>query len=163
MIEIRLTQGQVTVVDECDADLMHTKWFAQWDTVMECYYARTGHNGVGMHRIIMSRVLGRELHTDEQVDHESHDTLDNRRSKLRIATASRNAMNRVKRSDNTSGYKGVSFDANSGKYKAQIQIENRKKHIGLFVEAVDAAKAYDRKAIELFGDFASLNFPESMV
>jgi hypothetical protein len=62
---------------------------------------------------------------------------------------------------NTStGFKGVWRDKKTGKCWAQIYFEGKLIHLGSFATAEDAARAYDRKAIELFGQFARLNFPE---
>lgn len=68
-------------------------------------------------------------------------------------------MNIIKQKNNTSGYKGVSYNKRD-KYQAKIKF-NKQIHIGYFEDPIRAAKAYDAKALELFGEFAQLNFPES--
>lgn len=96
------------------------------------------------------------------VDHINGDSLDNRRSNLRIASPHQNSMNRVKVSK-TRLYKGV--NQNSNRWVAHIGYTNSKTgvrkniYLGSFKTPEEAAKAYDKKAIELFGEFARLNFP----
>ena len=58
---------------------------------------------------------------------------------------------------NTSGYKGVSWDAKRCKYYAYIQINGKTKSLGRYARADDAARAYNNKAIQVFGEFAKLN------
>lgn len=101
-----------------------------------------------LHRVLMPGVA--------LVDHISGDKLDNRRSNLRAATVTQNLANQAKRPGTTSSYKGVSRTA-SGRWLAQIQSAGRKVWLGTFKDELDAAEAYDRAAVELFGEFARLN------
>ena len=104
-----------------------------------------------MHRVIASPK------TTEQVDHKNHDTLDNRKSNLRVCSATENRRNRKKAKSNTTGYKGVVL-ASSKRYTAKLGYLGKKLHLGTYDTAIDAAKAYDRKAKQLHGEFALLNF-----
>lgn len=157
-VEIPLTRGQVTVVDAIDADLAQYSWRAQFNPG----YANGGKftakrtDGILLHRIILSRMISRELSYDEKVDHINHDPLDNRRSNLRLATNSQNLFNRPMRKGNTSGYKGVTFHRSTGKWRARVGYKNKQIYLGLFNTPEEAYKAYCNKAIELFGDFAYL-------
>ena len=107
---------------------------------------------------MLGRVVGRPLTRDDIVDHINQDPLDNRRQNLRLATRSQNAANLGPYANNTSGYKGVDF--NRGKWRARITQDGVRYFLGTFDTAEDAARAYDQKALELFGEFASLNFSE---
>ena len=78
---------------------------------------------------------------------------------LRWATHSENGMNYTKTKNTSSIYKGVSFNKRLHKWSAQIKLNKRKLFLGYFKDEVDAAKAYDEKAKELFGKYAKLNFP----
>ena len=116
-----------------------------------------------LHRIIAEVFLnaGKPLTPQQDVDHikradGSH--AQDRLSNLRIASRSQNLMNQTIRSDNKSGYKGVSLHKASGKWKAQIMSGGRLKHLGYFSTPEDAALAYDKAANELHGEFARLNF-----
>jgi hypothetical protein len=80
------------------------------------------------------------------------------RNNLRIATKSQNGMNRCAQSNNTTGYKGVGFMPQNGKYRARIKINGQEFHIGLYATAELAAHAYDRAAVMLHGNFACTNF-----
>lgn len=140
--EITLTQGKKAIVDD---DFQETKKY-----YFSHGYAVNKH--VYMHREIMNAPSGMD------VDHINGNTLDNRKENLRICTRSQNKMNTSRRKGNTSGYKGVCFDNTNKKWLATITINGKLKHIGLFQDAKSAAIAYDKKAKELFGDFAKLNF-----
>ena len=96
-----------------------------------------------------------------QVDHINGDPLDNRRENLRLATASQNQANRRKREAATSIYKGVSWHKKAGKWRATIGIGNGKQeHLGFYDDPKIAATAYDVRALQLWGAYASLNLPE---
>jgi hypothetical protein len=107
-----------------------------------------------MHKIILDNTDGFD------VDHISGDKLDNRRSNLRICTHQENMFNQRLRSNNTSGFIGVSLMKNVGRYEAYIHYNSKKHHLGLYDNPVDAAIARDRAAKKYYGEFASLNFPE---
>jgi len=76
-----------------------------------------------------------------------------------VATGSQNSQNRRLSCVNRSGFKGVSWNESRKKWRAGICIEGKSIHLGRFTSAQEAARAYDAKAIELFGEFACLNFP----
>lgn len=97
-----------------------------------------------------------------QVDHKNGNTLDCRRSNLRICTNAQNNQNKKKHRDNISGYKGVSFfrwGNRSKRWKANIFAHGKHYRMGYFHTAKEAAKAYDIMALKLHGEYASLNFP----
>jgi hypothetical protein len=94
----------------------------------------------------------------DQVDHKNGVRSDDRPNNLRAADNSTNHQNVGRRTDNTSGFKGVSLDA--GRYRATIHANGRKHYVGVFADAKTAAHAYDAAAKKLHGSFAHLNFPE---
>ena len=81
-------------------------------------------------------------------------------SYLRDATRQQNRMNAIKRSDNTTGFKGVCFHKAAKKFLAQIYVNRRAIYLGLFDTAAAAARAYDGAARLHHGEFAKLNFQE---
>ena len=93
------------------------------------------------------------------VDHLDGDGLNNQRSNLRVCTDSQNGANRGKQKNNKSGYKGVHWNKKTKKWAAQIQYHKKVLNLGYYSDIIEAAKAYDKKALELFGEFARLNFP----
>jgi hypothetical protein len=104
-----------------------------------------------MHRFIMGDPIGIE------VDHKKHgDTLNNRRSNLRLATKSQNGCNRGKQRNNTSGHKGVCWDSAKGKWRAEIKAGGKKFHLGRFRDKAEAAEAYKNAATKLHGEFTHL-------
>ena len=97
-----------------------------------------------------------------EVDHEDHNGLNCQRYNLRIATHSQNLANMLIPARNTSGIKGVyKYVSNSwktsNKWKAQISFKGKRKHLGYFDSKEEAQAAYDKAAIELFGEFALTN------
>lgn len=106
-----------------------------------------------LHRL----VLGLRKNDGLQVDHENHNGLDDRKQNLRIATQVQNNANQRKRTNRK--FKGVSKFRNS--FRAQISLNNKTHHIGCFSTEELAAKAYDKKAKEVWSNFACLNFPEA--
>jgi len=160
--KIQLTQGKETLVDDEDYDeLMKYKWCA--DKVREHWYATRGvwdpltktTKKIRMHQIIMKDCYNEHR---KYTDHVNHDTLDNRRCNLRVCTNSENMRNCRKR-HNKSGYVGVSWDKSKKKWVAQIGFHWTHIFIGRYDDIIKAAQAVDRKATELFGEYALLNFP----
>lgn len=158
-IIIPLTQGQETIIDPIDHDLRDHKWHAL--KAKNGYYAqRTIHTGDGkkhsirMSRVILSRMIGRDVERNEQAEHINRNTLDNRRENIRIASQSQNNMNTKRRLDNTSGYKGVSKRGN--KWRAYIQVDYKQIHLGYFDTEELAHKARDNAADHFHGEFKRL-------
>ena len=155
---IKLTKGQVAIVDEEDADLALLNWYCANGYAVR----RTpGDNGklIWMHRVILARILRRELRPGEQVDHINGDKTDNRRENLRLATNAQNGANKSKQKGTSSEYKGVCWHKATKKWRAQIGVDWKLIHLGYFTDEMDAASAYDEAAMEYFGEFAKLNFP----
>lgn len=88
------------------------------------------------------------------LDHIDGDRTNNRWDNLREASFSQNAMNGRHRSNNTSGYKGVSFDKKYQKYEAYIWKDNRKKFLGFFDCPQEASMAYQRASEVMHGEYA---------
>jgi len=156
--KIPLTQGKFAIVDDEDYE-----WLSQWKWA----YHPTGtgyairfiqvagkQKGVLMHRMIL------DVPHDMETDHINHNGLDNRRTNLRICSHAENMANKRKYKNNTSGYIGVYWDKERGQWRAQIQGHGI--HLGRFNDVKEAARAYDRAASELHGEFALLNLPDRL-
>lgn len=107
-----------------------------------------------LHRLVMDAPDG------YLVDHVNRIPLDNRKSNLRLCTPAENSRNVGVSQSNSTGFKGVYFEKLNNKYRARIKYNGKRVSLGCYENAVDAAIAYDKKAIELFGDFAYTNFPK---
>ena len=149
-----LSQGKVAIVDPYEFErLKQYKWHTTKSG--RSYYAVRSANGksIKMHRQITNAPKGLV------VDHINHHGLDNRKTNLRLCTKQQNNCNSRSFRHKTSKYKGVFKEKGSKKFRAYIRFNKKPVHIGMFVSEIDAAKAYDEKAVELFGEFAYLNFP----
>lgn len=94
-------------------------------------------------------------------DHINGDTFNNTRSNLRTATRSQNRRNSRKKAPASSKYKGTYFEKDRSLFHAQIGYGKRMFNLGRFRCELSSAKAYDRKALEIFGDYAHVNFESS--
>lgn len=92
-----------------------------------------------------------------EIDHINRDKLDNRLCNLREASRSQNNANIGLPAHNTSGFKGVSYFKQTGKWTAYITRDGKRRHLGTYTTAEAAAAAYDQAAIALFGRFARTN------
>ncbi len=147
---IPLTRGLHVLVDAADYEwLSRYKWHATHPTCAGTIYAcrRDGPRTVLMHRQIMNPPQGMV------VDHINGNGLDNRRCNLRICPHRQNIWHSRKRCDGQSRFIGVCPVGD--KWRAAVA----GKYLGLFDDEVEAARVRDRKAREVFGEFASLNLP----
>ena len=143
MWKLPLTQGKFALIDEWNAEfLQQWNWTAVRDR-NDRWYARRGTHLkiVHLHRVIAERA-GLLNTTNLEIDHANLDGLDNRIENLRLATTAQNSANRRKRSDNTSGHKGVSWHKQSGKWRVSISYNGRRHYLGLFDLIEDAIRAY---------------------
>ena len=158
---VPLTQGFHAEVDEADyEDVMQYKWFARYGgrKTRMCYAIRhipgTQCGQMPMHDHLMSPGIG--LH----VDHIDGNSLNNRRSNLRVCTEGQNQLNKGGRGGK-SKYKGVWYRLDTLKWAAEIRADKRRYTLGCFADEIAAAMAYDEASIRLHGEFARLNFPRS--
>lgn len=113
------------------------------------------------HRVIWTMFYG--VKPDHEIDHINGDKVDNRICNLRKATISENLMNRGAQSNNTSGYKGVSYYKRRGVWEANISKDGVSRRIGYFNTAEEASIAYNNAVIVEHGYFNYLEGCESEI
>ena len=159
---IALSKGLVALVDAADFE-----WLSQWKWT--AHIGRGNHpeavrmtpmvNGARRQMLYMHREILRPGH-GLVVDHINGDSLDNRRTNMRIATLEENARNRrMGRVQKSSGYRGVRFLA-SQRGSKQWQVMVGRTFVGYFRTAEEGALARDDAARRLYGEFAVLNLTE---
>ena len=151
---IKLTQGFSTKVDDEDFEVLNKyKW-----TIRR--YKGSGYavrkDGAGGQNIYMARVIIDAVAGDI-VDHINRNPLDNRRINLRTVTRSENGINRAIHKNNTSGYRGVSFDKTSQRWIVHVTKDNKRINVGPFKDKDEAALAYNKAAETHHGEYAVLN------
>lgn len=154
---VELTQGQWA---KCDIDDwfsigINHKWFAVYAKLIRSYYAATSMQCSGRIKMVqMHREILGVRDARAQVDHKNHDTLNNRRNNIRSATPTQNQQNKRKISSNTSGYIGVNWHKNYGKWEASIRVDRKLIRLGVFDNIEEAARMRDDGVRKYFGEFA---------
>jgi hypothetical protein len=147
---IPISRNKVTIVDASDAELVLSmgRWTA--NPTSNGFYARYMSTpplaSFYLHQMLMNFPA-------RMIDHIDGDTLNNQRSNLRIVTPSQSVMNTTIRADNKSGHRGIFWDKNRGKWRADIKAGVHKKSLGRFDCIEDAIAAYNKAAAELFGEY----------
>lgn len=162
MRNIPLTQEKFAIVDDEDFNWLNKQKWAVHKIYKSIYYATSKIEGksVRMHRLILGLKSGDGIKTD----HRNGSGLDNRRCNLRKCTNAQNGYNQRKLQRKTSSkYKGVHKPLKSNKWVASIKFNYKNIYIGQYDNELNAAKAYDKKAKELFGEFACINFEDKDV
>jgi hypothetical protein len=147
---VQIASGHTTKIDIDDFEKYKgICWYALKGT-SDVFYMHTRYNGktIGLHRLIMDAPKGL------YVDHINRDPMDNRKKNLRICTPSQNQGNRKPTGDNRK-YKGIFWYKN--RWVASIYKNNKSNYIGRYKTPEEAALAYNKAAIEHFGEFALLN------
>ncbi len=94
------------------------------------------------------------------IDHIDNNPLNNRRDNLMVCTPANNSFNTRPHKDSISKYKGVTVSYRAKPWRATITHKGRSYALGNHETEEEAARAYDKKAKELFGEYAWLNFPD---
>lgn len=153
---IIMASGEIAVVDLADLwKVERLTWNVSRNGRTSYVHAhgptQSGHRpDIKLHRLIMNAPRG------VQVGHKDGNGLDNRRANLRLATHQQNTGNQKPSRVNTSGYRGVHLQKQSGRFVAYIGA-NPVTYLGIFDDAWGAAEAYNHAAIERYGEFARLN------
>lgn len=151
-----LTQGFVAFIDPDDVPKVGDRsWNAAKSPASTKWYAQRSNYGgspriLKLHRAIMN------ASSKQLIDHRDGNTFDNRKHNLRQATKAKNNMNAAY-GHGTSKFKGVCWKRDIGRWRAYIKIDQKQVSLGVYDDEMEAAKAYDRKALELFGEFALTN------
>lgn len=115
--------------------------------IKETGHVRTKVNGKNtyLHSLIMN--------TRALIDHKNRNPLDNRKSNLRLANKSTNAMNSSIRIDNTSGYKGISWSISRSKWEVYITANKKAIKLGRYLDINEAIKVRLEAEIKYFGEY----------
>jgi len=154
--KIKLTQGQYTIVDDDVYKLVkHHKWHAQYSKNNKSYYAVRVICSIydtQIYKLLLSRYIMDLDRGDKRViDHINHDTLDNRRSNLRICTNRENLQNQKRKKLGlcSSKYVGVCWSKSKKKWCSRIKLNNKRIHLGLFSTELEASKIYQKACKEI--------------
>lgn len=148
-----ICKNGIILIDIEDVDKYYEK---TWHINRRRYVKGTHRNKLYLHRFLVGAKIG------QIVDHKNRDTLDNRKSNLRICNSSQNNSNCIKRKNALSKYKGVSllrrpYKDGSPRYVAYIDKNKKRKFLGVFKSEVEAAKVYNKYALQIHKEFARLN------
>ena len=153
MKSLTLKCGSVVTVDDADFDSVAR---FSWHLSYNGYAIRRERTPTGKRVIYMHReIAGHEWPGD--IDHADGNKLNNSRSNLRNASRTLNNANSKPRTGCSSQFKGVAWVRRYGKWWAYINHSGRRRHLGYFDDEIEAAKAYNAAAVELFGSFARPN------
>lgn len=155
---VKLTKGKRALIDTEDLDAINKY---HWHYNMRGYAVtnpgtRKEKELILMHRLINKTPVGK------QTDHINGNKLDNRKCNLRTVTAMENKWNKGKQSNNTSGYKGVTFIKSASRWEMQIMAAG-KRVSKRFRTREEAAIAYNHYAKEMHGEFAHINIIGEML
>lgn len=159
---IPLTQNQFAIVDDDSFEsLSKYKWHALKFKAgfVACRMERLTVGIDGRKRIYMHRqIMGFNHSSLPLIDHKDHNTLNNQKGNLRLATHAQNRHNsRANNEVKTSKYLGVSYDKGKKKYRVALVVKGKQKTIGRFKTEIAAAKAYNDAAKIHYGEFAIMN------
>jgi hypothetical protein len=166
-VHIPLSLGREALIDSSDMELAQKfRWRLRIHSSKssnKCYaeapiteemraVCNSDKKNISLHRLLMGSPGGL------QIDHRDGDGLNCRRKNMRPATESQNTSNRKYK--NKTGYRGVFVSGR--KYGAQIEVNGKNRHLGVRSTPEEAAILYDVHALETFGEFSILNFPEAL-
>jgi len=152
--KILLSSGRHTLIDSEDfSRVCKHKWRDAKGSVITTIKENNKYKTVSLHRFILN-YNGKKF-----IDHINNNPLDNRKENLRIATISENGGNSLPNYNKT--YKGISYRKEHKHrlkpYYCRITCRGKVYELGYYKTEIEAIKAYNKKAKELFGEFAKIN------
>lgn len=149
---IKLNKNMITLVDDDVFEYLNQwRWSCSKNYVIRHGLENGKYKTIYMHRVVNCTPDGYDT------DHINGDKLDNRKCNLRAVTKSQNNCNKSKQSNNTSGYKGVSWHKGSNSWQSYIKINGKVRFLGYFKEREDAAKAYNSASNQIHGKYGRFN------
>ena len=140
--------NKFAIIDDEDFEKVnYLKWYLCGRRYAHCYPG-----WILLHRYILN-VTDRNIH----VDHKDDNGLNCQKENLRLCSNQQNTSNKRNLVPHTSQYKGVSWEKRVQKWRVTLTNHYKQIHIGTFNDEIHAAQAYNKKAIEVFGEFARLN------
>lgn len=150
-MEIEIKGYKVLIDDEDYEKISKYTWQRRGKYFCTCIQNTNKRITITLHRVIMDCVYN----DGNQVDHINCNELDCRKGNMRICTSIQNSRNKQKRSNNTSGYKGVFWNKRIHKWMGQIDINGKHIHLGVFTCIHRAYVAYCKAALKYHGEFAN--------
>lgn len=129
------------IIDREDLDKIN---FVKWSIIKDhnTFYAIAKHpkthKNIRLHRVLLNP------ESNMSIDHVNHNGLDNRKSNLKVCTHYENMQNRLTGSNNTSGYKGVSYRSRNNKFVSRITINKKRVYLGEYGTLEEAIEAIER-------------------
>lgn len=146
----RVHSGEAFIIDVEDFEKANKYTWYITQGYPKAHISKTNKN-IPIHNIII------DVPDGYLVDHINRDTLDNRKVNLRICTKQQNSFNSKKIENCSSNFKGVHWNKNRNKWQVSIRFNHKRYHLGYFIDEKEAAKAYNKKAKGLYGEYALLN------
>lgn len=158
--------GKFAICDWQDWTLVRGYWWRlsgrRPETTTTQYAQAHSSHDTKTRKIITMHCLLMRPGPGQYVDHINGDGLDNRRANLRLVTKQQNGWNQAGHGG-TSKYKGVSFRADTGIWRAYLTKDGKRRYLGTFADEIDAALAYNSAAKEEYGEYARLNVVEAFL
>ena len=148
-VVLKTTKGEEFIVDLIDLELTQTRTWCISKTgyLVATYKGKT----IKLHRYLLGLTDPSQI-----VDHINGDSLDNRRSNLRICNQNQNSKNSKLSSNNSSGYPGIKL-TRSGKYYTRITVDYNEIYLGTFDNFEDAVNARKSAENKYYGEYAPNN------
>lgn len=152
-ILVRCNTDQFIELSPDDADLATVRWVVNKTTGYVT--GRYKKDLITLHRFVAERKIDGPIPEGLFVDHKDGNKLNCRRSNLRIVTRQQNLYNQKPHKNSRTGYKGV--QTNGYNWYAAIMHDGKRKYYGPYLTPLEAARVYDEKAIEFYGEYARIN------